>query len=258
MGGPQNLGCFFGCFVLLAEPDHHSILWWKMWLYGMVLPRGIFWWQMLSESSPSLFLLPPFGLELGINSQFLKLIYSSGYSCKIRSLPLIISINVGSPLVIDVFYVKKKQKMLIICSYIAPMLGTSRPSFSTRGILFGSPPDSIQNFWFQWKCPYDNHAIGILWNLSLPHIAWGLWKEINNKVFKDMESIALVVAIRIRNAIKDNFLNYYPGRKNDPGLLSLARSNGILSSGGRYAGIYRSLFIKLNIPKRMFLGIRPF
>lgn len=62
--------------------------------------------------------------------------------------------------------------------------------------------------------------IGILWNLSLPHISWGLWKDINNRVFRDIESNSLVVAIRIRNTIKENFLIYCPGRKNNPPLES--------------------------------------
>lgn len=69
--------------------------------------------------------------------------------------------------------------------------------------------------WFEWKCPSRNQTLDFLWNLSLPHNAWGIWKERNNRVFIDLDTAPFVVVVRIHNAIKENFLHAYPNRKND-------------------------------------------
>lgn len=86
------------------------------------------------------------------------------------------------------------------------LIGSSLILFKGCG-LNGSAPLTIR----RWE----------LWNSSLPHIAWGIWKERNNRVFRDQKSSTLVVATRIRNSTKKNFLHSCPSRKNDHPLPTL-------------------------------------
>lgn len=55
----------------------------------------------------------------------------------------------------------------------------------------------------------------------LPHVAWDIWKERNNRIFRDKNSYVFFIACRIQNAIKKNFSSCCPSHRLDPAIPSL-------------------------------------
>lgn len=66
---------------------------------------------------------------------------------------------------------------------------------------------SIGEVWSQWVGPSSNPALLFLWSLSIPHLAWGIWLECNNKFFRDSDLPSICVAFKICEAIKENFVS---------------------------------------------------
>lgn len=47
---------------------------------------------------------------------------------------------------------------------------------------------NIHQFVLNWRCPSKHPLIKKLWQLIPPHICWCLWKESNNKIFREKEN----------------------------------------------------------------------
>jgi ribonuclease HI len=56
-----------------------------------------------------------------------------------------------------------------------------------------------------WKCPSRNLDVQFLWKISLPHLWWGIWKERNNRIFRNKEIPGWVLGQNIIRAFKENF-----------------------------------------------------
>lgn len=48
-------------------------------------------------------------------------------------------------------------------------------------------PYTIKEFFCQWKVPSLNPSIQRLQDFTFSYIAWGVWKEQNNRLFRDKE-----------------------------------------------------------------------
>ena len=56
-----------------------------------------------------------------------------------------------------------------------------------------------------WKCPSKDPDAQFLWKLTLPHLWWGIWKERNNRIFRNKELPGWVLGQNIIRSIKENF-----------------------------------------------------
>lgn len=66
-------------------------------------------------------------------------------------------------------------------------------------------PNSLKLFIEGWSnCPFSHNVIVDLWNQVPPFVTWGLWKERNNKIFREVERSSGEVFQIIRSQIKKN------------------------------------------------------
>lgn len=63
---------------------------------------------------------------------------------------------------------------------------------------------SIKDIIWQWNFPTNCQIIKNLWSLTLPMICWGIWKERNNRIFREKKYNTQVVFEKICRAIKEN------------------------------------------------------
>lgn len=65
-------------------------------------------------------------------------------------------------------------------------------------------PRAVKEFVHQWNPPSRNPFIKKLWSFVFPHMAWGLWKERNNRIFRNIHLPPNIVFKKISRAIFDN------------------------------------------------------
>ena len=57
----------------------------------------------------------------------------------------------------------------------------------------------------QWQFGMADKDSNTLWIWVLPHACWGVWKERNNRIFRDKESNAKVVFHKCFNALLEDY-----------------------------------------------------
>lgn len=68
-------------------------------------------------------------------------------------------------------------------------------------------PPTIQLFFSSWKAPSKNTLIGKLWDFIMPYVGWGIWKERNDRIFRDVESNSTQVFHKIKTLLIQNINN---------------------------------------------------
>lgn len=63
---------------------------------------------------------------------------------------------------------------------------------------------SIKEFIYQWRSPTRNYLLKTLWSFVFPHVAWGLWKEHNNRIFREIYLQPEIVLKKATRAINEN------------------------------------------------------
>ncbi len=65
-------------------------------------------------------------------------------------------------------------------------------------------PDNLMDFFHQWKglCKIAGRQDHSDW--ILPHFCWGIWKERNNRIFRDREEPAIILGKKVSKNIKEN------------------------------------------------------
>lgn len=56
-----------------------------------------------------------------------------------------------------------------------------------------------------WKCPSKDLDVEIIWKITLPHLWWGIWKERNNRIFRNKDFPGWVLSQNIVRSTKENF-----------------------------------------------------
>lgn len=64
----------------------------------------------------------------------------------------------------------------------------------------GFPKLSVE-FWKQWYCPNFSPKNVELWKLTLPNVIWNIWKECNNRIFRDKSAKPEVMVDKIYRGI---------------------------------------------------------
>lgn len=58
-------------------------------------------------------------------------------------------------------------------------------------------PSSMLDLFTQWRAPSTNQVIKRLWSYTLLHLVWGIWKERNNRISRDLASSVEIVFHKI-------------------------------------------------------------
>lgn len=82
-------------------------------------------------------------------------------------------------------------------------------------------PNPMKLFIEGWSnCPFSHNVIVDLWNQVPPFVTWWLWKERNNRIFREVErssgEVFQVIRIQIKENIEAsryNFSNTWPNYK---------------------------------------------
>ena len=64
--------------------------------------------------------------------------------------------------------------------------------------------NKIEHCFQSWTCPTKDSNVEFLWKITLPHLWWGIWKERNNRIFREKEMPNWVLGQKIIGAIKEN------------------------------------------------------
>lgn len=62
-------------------------------------------------------------------------------------------------------------------------------------------PSNIRDLFSSWQIHWTNSFLRCMWQLSLPNILWGLWKERNNRIFRDVSLNKDIIFQKIQRAI---------------------------------------------------------
>lgn len=65
-------------------------------------------------------------------------------------------------------------------------------------------PDNLIDFFRHWKSLCKIAGWQDYYDCLFPHVCWGIWKERNNKIFRDREELAKILGRKILKNIKEN------------------------------------------------------
>ena len=66
-------------------------------------------------------------------------------------------------------------------------------------------PFNLLDFFCQWHGLFNMSVLQEKSSSILPHFCWSIWKERNNRIFRDREELAIVVGRNIYCNIKENY-----------------------------------------------------
>lgn len=72
--------------------------------------------------------------------------------------------------------------------------------------------NKIEHCFQSRRCLKKDSNVEFLWNITLPHLWWGVWKQRNNKIFREKEMPDWVLVQNIIEVIKENL----KAQKNGP------------------------------------------
>lgn len=98
-----------------------------------------------------------------------------------------------------------KMKLSYICSFNVLMLKKHGLFFLKILKVDWVFSANIQMFVEGWSfCPYSHNIIIDLWGQVPPFLAWGLWKERNNRVFRDTTRSSKEICLTVKRKIQEN------------------------------------------------------
>ena len=65
--------------------------------------------------------------------------------------------------------------------------------------------DNLLDFFSQWKSMLKGSNLQELGSWIMPHFCWGIWKERNNRTFKEKEEPASVIGKKTYKMMKENY-----------------------------------------------------
>lgn len=87
------------------------------------------------------------------------------------------------------------------CSYACEVWGFFLNTLKVEWVF----PTSIHFFVEGWNFfPYSHNIICDLWDQIPPFLAWGLWKERNNKVFRETTRTSKELCLIVKRQIQEN------------------------------------------------------
>ena len=71
--------------------------------------------------------------------------------------------------------------------------------------ISGCNSDNLLDFFSQWKSMLKSSNHKELGSWILPHFCWGIWKERNNRTFRNKEEPASIVGKKTYKMMKENY-----------------------------------------------------
>ena len=67
--------------------------------------------------------------------------------------------------------------------------------------------DNLGQFIKNWDFPFNHPKLVMLWQIIAPHVCWHIWKEMNNRLFRNEEKLEEVIMRIMQKLIMENILN---------------------------------------------------
>ena len=67
-------------------------------------------------------------------------------------------------------------------------------------------PASTTELFRQWDDSWKASSLQTISKWALPHFGWGIWKEHNNRIFRDVILPTKIVSGKILNALMENYI----------------------------------------------------
>lgn len=155
--------------VLTPDPSESPFLS-KAWIKGLIPKINIFYWTILQNKILTL------------------------DNLKIRGF------NFPNRCALCLKEEESMDHLVIHCSFTISIWESFLKNFCMEWVF----PNSIQDLFHSWSYHWSNPSLRSLWKLSLPHILWGIWKEINTRIFRDTPLPQAIVFQKIQRAIVEN------------------------------------------------------
>lgn len=97
--------------------------------------------------------------------------------------------------------VESVPHLFIKCPFAQEILGRMLQLWDLCWVF----PSTMTDLFIQWRAPSNNQVIKRLWSYSLLHLVWGIWKERNNRIFKDTTLSVEIVFHKIKRAVNEKF-----------------------------------------------------
>lgn len=127
-------------FARITSSLDHPPFWSKAWFKHLIPKINIFFWILLQNKVLTIDNLCKRGFQIP-NRCFL---------CKMEA--------------------ESMHNLFLHCSFVASIWEKIIKLWHLPWVF----PSSIEEFFTQWKAPTRNPMLRILWDLSFPHVAWGL------------------------------------------------------------------------------------
>ena len=89
--------------------------------------------------------------------------------------------------------------MFIHCSFSRTVWGTLTQDLGFNWCV----PSNLLYFFYQWHGLFNGFFLQEISSRILPHFCWSIWKDRNNRIFRDRDELAIVVGRKIFSNIKN-------------------------------------------------------
>ena len=64
--------------------------------------------------------------------------------------------------------------------------------------------ENMEQFVESWDCPFHHPRLILLWKIIPPYVCWHIWKERNNRIFREESGMVEVVFGVMNKLLKEN------------------------------------------------------
>lgn len=69
--------------------------------------------------------------------------------------------------------------------------------------------ENLVDSFLSWCSPFRGELVSSLWWYSFPHIFWGIWKESNDRIFRETSTPSWLIGKKIIRKLKENFISHF-------------------------------------------------
>ena len=146
-------GSFFvkSTYTFMFSKDPCPIVWRKVWITNLIPKINFFWW------------MAQHGIFLRIDNSRKRGFYITNrcYICKEKE--------------------ESISHLFIECQFALGIWTKVWERFGVAWVM----KDNLGQFVESWDCPFHHPRLVFLWKIIPPYVCWHVWKERNNRIFRE-------------------------------------------------------------------------